>query len=170
MLLLVSVSFFLCHSESKRLGGYQTALHHLVLREQIYFRKDSIPIPWLPRALCATEKMKGAHPSSVQTILSHGSNGFHLNGEKGFVTCAPFCQELLVFAKRNDGQEPSNVLNDGKIHLALVSVKPRIETVKSSVHIQNPLPIPFAPEIVHCPVRFDIWLLCHSKTNSHSAS
>lgn len=172
-------------------AAYQCALQHLVLRERFLLAQQaagpspagdhhhattapadsqSTPaIPWLPRSLCATEKVSGATPRSIATVLEReaakagAAETFRLRGRKSFVTLPSIAQELLVFAHHAEGNA-----------FRIVSVRlpsPSLSAAGSAPSLDRQLPAgmrfesvkqpPFIPHIPHHAVVFDD-LLVHS--------
>eukprot|EP01098_Paradermamoeba_levis_P015442 TRINITY_DN7871_c0_g1_i1.p1 TRINITY_DN7871_c0_g1~~TRINITY_DN7871_c0_g1_i1.p1 ORF type:complete len:385 (-),score=64.24 TRINITY_DN7871_c0_g1_i1:68-1222(-) len=131
-------------------SGYQAAMQYLLGDE---FRNRRV-------ALCATEGVKGAPPTSMATTLSPIASDstqkqFKVNGAKGFVTLGKFAEVLVVVAKEEkDGEsekidESPNKKNHVPLRLVLIDSK------APGVVIEERPKLPFIPEIEHSRVKFN---------------
>ena len=123
-------------SRADRLGhafavGYPAALERLV------------PGVGLPPALCVTED-GGNSPKAVMTTLEAAADGYRLQGTKSFVTFGSLAEELIVASR--EGVRP-----DGRPQIAVV----RIPAARGGVIVEELLPTPFVPEVLHARLRLE---------------
>ncbi len=96
-------------------------------------------------SFCVSEK-HGSHPSKIKTSLKKipSSEMWCINGQKQFVSCALYADQLLVAASKGAGGKKGNILK-------IILVKSNIKGLK----IESMGNIPFIPEISHGLITFD---------------
>jgi len=104
------------------------------------------------RAFCATEE-GGAHPRAIQTELIPDGDGWHLQGEKRWLSLGSFAEELLVVARLP--AEPG----DERPRLALV----RVPAERAGIAVTDMPPTPFIPEVPHAVATFDAVVIRRSE-------
>ena len=116
-------------------AGIQAAFYYLLPE----LEKDTV------LGFCVSEQ-HGSHPGKIKTILKKIPNSemWCINGQKQFVSCALYADQLLVAASKGTDNKNQNILK-------VVLLKSNIKGLK----IKPMDNIPFIPEISHGIITFD---------------
>jgi hypothetical protein len=95
----------------------------------------------LPCALCATET-RGNSPRAIETTLTEVGAGYHLDGDKTFVTFGTLAKTLIIVARRG-------LKSDGRPNIVVA----QIPADRAGVLVAELPPGPFVPEVVHARLR-----------------